>query len=189
MTDWQNLSKRERRQLKKEQKRRERVREKRKKRLIKWGIVLGIFVLLAGIFLLFGYLNEKRYENAPKIQVTPQTYNFGKVPASEGKVEITFEVKNVGVVPLTISGMETSCGCTTAKLQIGDKESPEFGMHNNPTDWSTSLESDETAELLVVFDPNFHKDTFGSVTRTVSIFSNDPGRREGKVSIYADVER
>ena len=188
----QGLSKRERRQLKKEQKRLRRIREIRRKRLVKWGSFLGVIILLVGGFFLFKYAKAKRYENASKIQVTPITHNFGKIPASEGAVEAVFEVKNVGALPLLISGMETSCGCTTAKLKSKDQESntvesPKFGMHNNPTDWSISIEPGITVELAVTFDPNFHKNSFGPVTRTISIFSNDPGKSEEKVTILANV--
>lgn len=187
--DWQSLSKKERRQLKREQKRLRREREARGKRLTKWAFILGMVVFLVGGFFLVKYLKAKRYENAPKIQIRPQTHNFSKISASKGVVKTSFEVKNIGVSPLVISEMETSCECTTAILKNNGQESPVFGMHDNPSDWSASLEPDETAELEVVFDPNFHKDTFGPVTRIVSIFSNDPEKKEEKVTVFANVER
>lgn len=183
----EGLSKKERRRLKKEQKQIKRDKEVKKKLLVKWGVVLGTVVLLAIGFFLFKNIKAKRYENAPKIQITPAAHNFGEISASQGIVEIGFEIKNVGISTLTITGMETSCGCTTAKLKVGDKESPTFGMHDNPADWSTSLKPDETAILLVIFDPNFHKNTFGPVTRTISIFSDDPGESKKETIIYANV--
>lgn len=187
------LTKKERRKLKREQKRLKRKQGAVRERLMKWGSILGVVALLVGGVFIFRYWNQKRFENPPKIQITPKTYNFGKVLASKGTVETSFEVKNVGVSPLIISGMETSCGCTKAKLKIKDqkskiRESPEFGMHGNPTNWSTSIEPGETAKLVAIFDPNYHQ-VFGPVTRTVSIFSNDPWKKEEKVTIYADVER
>lgn len=156
--------------------------------------ILGGFVLLVVLVWGWNLISAKRYENAPQIQVTPKVYDFGKVPASQGTVETTFEVKNVGVSNLILSGMETSCGCTKAKLKVKSEkskviESPEFGMHGNPTDWSASLEPGETAELVVVFDPNFHQNTAGPVTRTISIFSNDPGRGKETITTYANVQR
>lgn len=189
MVDWQNLSKKERRCLKKKQKRLEQKLEVRKNRLMRWGAILAVVVFLTSSFFLFNYFDKKRYENAPKLKITSTVHDFGKVLASGGIAETTFEVRNVGVSPLVISGMETSCGCTTAKLKVRGEKSPKFGMHDNPTDWSASVEPGETAELVVFFDPNFHKNTFGPVTRTVSIFSNDPGKRKEKVTIYANIQR
>lgn len=186
-TDWQNLSKKERRRLKKDQKRFKKKQEAGRRRLMKWGFLLGVVVLLGGGFFLFKNIKARQYRNAPKIQIAPISYDFGEIQASKGKAKTTFEVKNVGVSALKITGMETSCGCTTARLKIDNKESPEFGMHNNPTGWSVSVEPREAAELIVIFDPNFHQDSFGPVTRIVSIFSNDPWKSEEKVTIQANV--
>jgi hypothetical protein len=191
--DWQSLSKNERRALKKKQKQLKKAKEEKKKQFIKWGSILGTIVLVVATFFLFKNKETKTSETSPKIEVTSATYNFGRISASQGVVETSFEVKNIGKSKLTISGMESSCGCTTAKLKTKDGdtdiESPTFGMHNNPTDWSTSLEPSATAELTVFYDPNFHKNAFGPVTRTVSIFSDDPRKSEKKVTINANVKK
>lgn len=185
----QGLSKKDRRRLRKEQKQLTRAKEARTKQLIKWGSILGVALLLMGGFFLFNYLKTARYQNASQIQLTPSTYDFGQILASQGSVTTSFQVQNTGTSPLVISGMETSCGCTTARLKTKDQEtSPVFGMHNNPTNWSTSLEPETTAELTVTFDPNFHQDSFGPITRTVSIFSNDPGKSKQQVTIFANVK-
>lgn len=188
-TDWQNLPKKEKRKLAKKQKRLDFEQKTKKNRLLKWGFAFGTMAILTGSFFLFKNFNQKRYKDTPKIQVLPKTFNFDKVLASKGVINTDFEVKNVGVSPLIISGMVSSCGCTTAILKINGEESPRFGMHNNPTNWSTSIEPGAKTELWITFDPNFHKNTFGPVTRTVSVFSNDPGKREAKVTIYANVQR
>lgn len=182
------LSKKERRRLKKEQKRLRGRQEARRSQIAKSLTILGGAILLVGLAWGWNLISAKRYENAPRIQVTPKVYNFGKVIASQGTVETTFEVKNVGVSKLVLSGMETSCGCTTAILEKDGQRGPTFGMHNNPTDWRQELAPQETASLKVIFDPNFHE-TFGPVTRVISIFSSDPGRGEEKITIYADVQR
>lgn len=187
-TDWQNLSKKERRQLKKEQKRLKRQQEEKSKLLVKWGSILGTLVFLVGGFFFFRGIEAKRHQEAPKIQITPFNYNFGEISAAEGRVETRFQVKNVGVSPLVISGMETSCGCTSARLEKNGEKSPVFGMHNNPSDWSTNLEPEEEAELVVILDPNFHENAFGPINRRVSIFSNDPGKIK-EVEILANVQR
>lgn len=187
--DWQNLTKKERRELKKEEKRQRQEQEAKRGRLAKWGIILGAIAILVGGLFLFKDFSAKKYEGAAKIHVTPTIYDFGKVLAAGGNVEKGFEVRNDGISPLSISGLETSCDCTTAKLKIGDEESPIFGMHNNSSDWSASLEPGKAAELIVIFDPNFHQDASGPITRTVTIFSNDPLKSKETVTVYADIQR
>ncbi len=188
------LSKQERRRLKKEQKQLRRLKAIRRKQLTKWGTILAVIILLVGAFSLSKALKAKRYQNKPKIQLTPASYNFDNISASDGVVKTSFEVKNVGVSPFTLTGIVTSCGCTSAKLRTKDQqsntiESPTFGMHNNPTNWSVSLDPNQTAELSIFFDPNFHQNASGPVTRTISIFSNDPGKSEAQLTIYANVQR
>lgn len=193
-TDQPVLSKQERHQLKKEQKQLRRIKAIRRNQLKKWGTILVVIISLVGAFSLSKSLKAKRYQNKPKIQLSPATYNFDNISAADGVVENSFEVKNVGASPLTLTGMLTSCGCTTAKLKIVDQqsdtvESPTFGMHNNPTNWSVSLKPNQTAELSVFFDPNFHQNASGPVTRTISIFSDDPGKSEAQLTVYANVQR
>ena len=192
--DWQNLSKNDRRKLKKEQKKNKKAKELSRKKLVKWGSILGVVIVVGLVWLGLGQVKEKSYKEAAKIQISPASRNLGQISAALGTVETSFEVKNGGAGKLTISGMESSCGCTTAKLKSKGQESkmvesPEFGMHNNPTDWSIILEVDETAELVVTFDPNFHKNAFGPVTRTVSIFSNDPRNSKKEAVVFINVKK
>lgn len=127
-------------------------------------------------------------KDRPIIHIEPESIDLGETSMAKGNTEAVFKVKNSGQTDLVISGMETSCGCTTVVLKIGNKESPVFGMSNNPTDWSGTLGSRQEAELLVVFDPAHHgPEGVGTVTRTVSISSNDPIDSFKKVQIEAEV--
>lgn len=185
--DWQNLTKRERREFKKEEKQQRQRQEAKRARLTKWGIILGLIVISAVGLFIFKDFKAKRYEGAPKIQIRQAIYDFGKIKVEDGEVETSFEVRNEGVSSLVVTGIETSCDCTTAKFKVGDEESPIFGMHDNPDDWSASVEPGKTAALMVIFDPNFHQ-VSGPITRTVRIFSNDPSKTK-EVTVYADVQR
>jgi len=90
---------------------------------------------------------------------------------------------------LVIENMDTSCMCTTAKLIYQGQESPEFGMSmhgKNPKNFELKIPAGETVQLKVYYDPNVHKDMRGSVTRSVSVYSNAPRNREIEVRISAN---
>lgn len=183
--DWQALPKKERRRLKRELEKLEQAQEKGKSKLIKWGFLLGTIVILVGGFFLFSFWEKKRFENAPRLEMVPATFDFGKVSPKEGKKETSFTIKNSGVSPLTLLGAKTSCDCTTAQFKIGESQSPIFGMHDSPN-WSATLKPGEKAEMEVYYDPAVHP-VLGPITRTVSIFSNDPTTPEKKITVYAEV--
>lgn len=126
--------------------------------------------------------------NRPIIFLEPENVDLGDVSMAKGEVETVYKVKNSGQSDLKISGMETSCMCTTAILRKGGERSPVFGMHDNPTNWSTTLGPDEEADLVVIFDPTAHgPEGTGAVTRTVTIFSSDPIDSFKKVQLEASV--
>ncbi len=112
--------------------------------------------------------NKKIVQN-PKIEVNQSSYDFGKINRKDGIVETTFTITNSGSEELVIEDMSTSCGCTTAELS------------------SKTLKSGESADLLVKFDPDFHKEPQGRLERTVTLFTNDPDNSEFNVDIYAEI--
>lgn len=183
------VSKQERRISKKEERRMQRQRKEKFRLFKKYLSFLAVFIILILVVYFSKFVKQKRLESGPKIEVTPKTYNFGQVIASEGVVETSFELKNEGFQPLIIREMRSSCACTTAVLEIDGEESPIFGMHNNLPDWSTVIEPQEVVKMKIMFDPNFHKDTFGPVTRTVEIFSNDPWNKQEKITINVFVQQ
>jgi rhodanese-related sulfurtransferase len=88
---------------------------------------------------------------APMISVDNPVYSV--TLQSNSLVSHTFVLKNVGDETLTITDILTSCGCTTtalAKRELAPEESVELQATVNTT--------------------GFH----GTVTRTVSVTSNDP---------------
>lgn len=187
--DMLNLTKSERRKRKKDLIRLARKKARKIESLKKWALALGGIIIIIGSLFFLNQANEKHFQDAPEIQITPNTYNFRKVPASEGVAKTNFEIKNTGASKLTISGMETSCGCTTASIEKDEQAGPVFGMHDNPTNWSVSIEPDQTATLTVFFDPNFHRNASGPVTRTISIFSDDPRKSKKDIIVNANIQR
>ncbi len=116
----------------------------------------------------FSHAEEK---SPPKIKVTPERYDFGKIPPK--KISHTFPVENVGGSTLEIFKVSTSCGCTTASID------------------HRMIEPGESAKMVVNFDPTLHrssqKEEVGQRKRTIYIRSNDPEMPEKTIVITATV--
>src|SRR6185503_7008189 len=87
-----------------------------------------------------------------RIAVDNADFNFGRVP-NDRAVEHVFKVSNTGTKPLVITRVQTSCGCTAAMME------------------SSVIDPGKSGKLRVSFNPHNQKQT---VTRTISVYSNDP---------------
>ena len=94
-------------------------------------------------------------------------WDWGTIPRKP-PVEQTFPIQNRGNQPLLITGVVTSCGCTTADLT------------------SSVIPGGQRADLRVIFDPDFH-DTSGPVTRIVWVSTNDPDMPVVELRLDANV--
>lgn len=196
------LTKYEKRQLRRkereEERRREWAKRKRKektRKMVSWGLIIFAVAIIAYVFV--GFLTSEKKpdvkyskgdENVPRIQVTPQYYDFGDVSVRKGTVVALLTVKNVGKNDLIIDYMETSCMCTEASLVVDGKEGPKFGMRmhgTNPVNWWKSIPPGGTAKLKVYYNPKVHRDLRGALTRVITIHSNDPYVPQKEVRIEA----
>jgi hypothetical protein len=92
------------------------------------------------------------------IAVTENSFDFGDIKEADGKVTHNFTVKNDGNMPLVITRVIASCGCTSP-------------------DWTKEpIAPGKTGEVMVTYDP---KNRPGPFAKTVSIYSN------GKRGSYA----
>ncbi len=114
------------------------------------------------------------------------SYDFGDIPPELASA--TFVVRNTGEGELVLLSIATSCMCTSAVFRFKGRESPAFGMHDNPEGWSERLKPGESGELTVTYDPNVHPDS-GGIVRAVYINTNDPTNREVQITITANVVR
>ncbi|GBE18503.1 hypothetical protein BMS3Abin16_01107 [archaeon BMS3Abin16] len=122
-------------------------------------------------------LGRRAPADRPKISIEPALHDFGNVSFAAGAVSTTMTIKNNGGSDLVINELDSSCGCTSATISKDGVEGPVFGMKmhgKNPVDWSINIKPGETAQLNIYYDPTVHPDLRGPVTRSVSIFSNDP---------------
>lgn len=145
-----------------------------------FGTLIALF-LIVGSLLAFTLTNS---QGAPAISISPLSYSFGDI--SQREVQTTVEIQNDGESDLVITGISTSCGCTSAILRVGGRVSPTFGMHNNPSGWSETLLPGQRALLDVTYDATLHPDD-GPVLRIVYIRSNDPLTPEAEIELSANV--
>ena len=79
------------------------------------------------------------------------SFDFGTIKEADGKVSHTFEVSNTGDMPLVITRVIASCGCTT----------PEWPKE--------PVAPGKKAQIKVTFDPAGRP---GPFTKTISVYSN-----------------
>lgn len=180
------MDKHERKKIKKEEKRQTFEREKRKKALQKWLKISVIsLVLLAGMAYLI-FFRWSVVSHAGTLRIAKTEHNFGLVPVQGGAVDIEIPLVNIGEGALTITSLETSCGCTRASIVNQGKEGPTFGMAghgSNPKDWRTIVQPGEQAVVKIYYDPATHPDLRGPITRVVTIRSDDPTSPKQEVRI------
>jgi hypothetical protein len=129
-------------------------------------------------------------DRRPVLEVEPAHVDLGSIPINDGPVSATFTLRNAGQSDLIITGLQTTCGCTTAVLKTAEGASPIFGANlaENPKDWSAVLAAGEEASLVATFDTLFHgPDATGSFQRLVSVISNDPLKARQDVSFVVEV--
>lgn len=125
-------------------------------------VVVGAVLLGVGAWVWLGS------RGAPRIVVTPASYDFGQVPPDRVS-EASFTVTNAGTAPLIIESITTSCGCTQASIS------------------SQTIPPGESAQLDVTFDPLVHPDATGPMFRVVYLASNDPEQPETQIELRMDV--
>ncbi|MDO8488124.1 MAG: DUF1573 domain-containing protein [bacterium] len=106
------------------------------------------------------------------VSLTPKTKAFGTVVYGD-VVTTNFTLTNYSPLPVKITWVSTSCGCTKASV-----EKKELGAY-------------ESTAVNVSFDPAVHKDDtdVGDLTRTIFIRTDNPNYPELESTITATVVR
>jgi hypothetical protein len=103
---------------------------------------------------------------APRLEIVEKTHAFGEVTEGD-KVTHVFTVRNVGVAPLLIDRVTTSCGCTAAVLS--NREVAPGGEGHVEVTFNTERRT-------------------GDNRKTITLFSNDPSSPRVELEIRASVE-
>ena len=156
------------------------------KRAILIGGAVTIAVLLLATFLISDLGTKGK--PAGEIVLEPGKYDLGDVPYGGGIVQRDFILKNQGEVKLEINSVETTCGCTEARLIYEGDSSAKFGMHPNNETWSKTISPGEKATLRVFYDPAAHgPEGIGPFRRAIWIESSDPGQEKSEITIQGSV--
>lgn len=104
--------------------------------------------------------------NAPSISFDTQTKEFGKILEGE-KLKHVFRFVNKGTQTLQVQSVLASCGCTSTLLS------------------NKSLKAGQEGQIEVVVDTSGRA---GSLSKTVTVTSNDPLHQQVVLTITAQVE-
>ncbi|HET90534.1 MAG TPA: DUF1573 domain-containing protein [Chloroflexi bacterium] len=107
-------------------------------------------------------------EQPGRIELDKIEFDFGAIPNTT-PVSQAFQVRNTGEGALEITGVSTSCGCTTARVD------------------RTRLEPGEVTTLTVTYDPQAHGGETGRFTRVVYVRSDDPRTPEASLTVRVTV--
>lgn len=148
---------------------------KEKKKFPLTVVVIGGLLLALGLFAALspGGDEQATAEGAGKLTFSETSWNLGMVSMKDGLNEKTIEMKNETAFPVTVTEMQTSCMCTKASIRNADGTmGPTKGMvgHGGTPRMSQTIAPGETAELVVVYDPNAHgPNAVGPITRDVML--------------------
>jgi hypothetical protein len=130
-------------------------------------LLIAVALLAVGVGVSYRWLQAAPSES-PRIAIVPSEFDFGEI-GPKLAVSHVFTVTNVGGVPLDISEVSTSCGCTTAAVE------------------AAQLQPEDSTALTVTFDPQAHNGTTGRFLRLVYLHSNDPQTPEAQVQLRVTV--
>ena len=105
-------------------------------------------IILCSVFLFAAYATA---QNEARISTANQTYSFGTIAEADGPASHTFEIENTGNIPLVITRVTASCGCTK----------PEWTRE--------PIAPGKTGEVKVTYNP---KGRPGPFFKTISVYSN-----------------
>ena len=135
-------------------------------------LLVLVTVALLGAVGYFKAVPTSNKDEAPKIEVAPNSFDFGEIEF--GKIaEYSFKLKNTGDQNLKISRVATSCACTSAKIL------------------QEELAAGQETELRVRYDTaamGSGSHGKGRQERIIYIKSNDPVTPQIEVIIYAFVK-
>ncbi len=117
-------------------------------------------------------LNGSAISTAGSFSASGNSFDFGAISMSRGKVKTTFTFKNTSSSSIAISRVYTSCMCTNASLITSSGRVGPFGMpgHGFVPSVDKQIPAGEDAKIEVVFDPAAHGPAgIGPIERSVYV--------------------
>ena len=133
-------------------------------------VIIGVMAVIMAVGAVYAWRIGTFEPKPARLVVLNAEYNFGKIKQSGGVVSSTFAVRNDGGRDAQVGEVLTSCSCTTA--EIGRK----------------IIKPGETADLKVIFDPNYHFEDEGRFFRTATIKYNSDTPAEAKIYVEVDYD-
>lgn len=108
--------------------------------------------------------------STPSITFEKTSYDFGTIKQSGGKVSHDFPFTYTGKEPIEITGVPTSCACTSATV------SP------------TQLQNGDQGVLTIKFNPNLHAEPEGRFFKTATLVTEPIIEDLPDVKIWAEID-
>ncbi|KKT65936.1 MAG: hypothetical protein UW60_C0032G0018 [Candidatus Woesebacteria bacterium GW2011_GWA2_44_33] len=146
------------------------------------GIIVATIILLVGGVVLLSRGSSNQNQPTTEVlgvEINPVSYDLGEVPINAGIQEREYTIKNTTDKTMKLKKIATSCMCTTAAFQIGDKTTNFFGMEghgdaNPPV--NIEIGAGQEGKVIVRFDPAAHgPQGTGPFDRMVWLTFSDPG--------------
>lgn len=102
---------------------------------------------------------------APRLIVEKEVVDLGHL-RPESFIDFEVRVANLGNADLVIENIDTTCGCTNVEM-----------LHRK-------IAPGETSVLKVRYNANNHQ---GSLSRYITLFTNDPARQEQRITVKVKV--
>lgn len=115
----------------------------------------------------FPELSAEELDKAPKLEIADRSYDFGDTKAGT-KLELEFELKNVGKEKLLFRKIKSNCGCITYEFK------------------NKGIKKGKSQMLKVFFDTSEMR---GNQYKSLTIYSNDPVTPTQIITIKGKVER
>jgi len=137
------------------------------------------------LFLVVGlaFASQKLVQNQPTqeiegVEINPLTYDLGDVAIGGGVVRREYQIKNVSGKNIKLKKIATSCMCTKASFEIGERKTKFFGMEghgdfNPPV--NVEIPEGGVGKVVIEFDPAAHGPSgVGPFERSVYLTFSDP---------------
>lgn len=128
-------------------------------------IILAFLVVLLFIAFLVWLVSASKQNSLTStesknsaLEVKQNQYDFGEISMANGKVEYDFEIINKTQESTKIKKIYTSCMCTEAVVEIGDKKFGPFGMpgHGLIPSINQDIKTGDKFIVKAIFNPAAH---------------------------------